>query len=129
LERIRPKLKLSNQLPILELQEEFKAEEILMRIDQNTAIPATTDAGQAKAASRLPSKSVGNTEGLAGDQAELSAVQARIQTLVAQVNRLPEVRQEKVAALGQAVREGRYQVSAEQTAEAIISQAPVRSAA
>ncbi len=66
---------------------------------------------------------------LGGDTAQLSLDQARVQSLAAQVNALPEVRQEKVAALGQAVRDGRYQISPEQTAEAVISEMLARSAA
>jgi anti-sigma28 factor (negative regulator of flagellin synthesis) len=51
-----------------------------------------------------------------------------VQALAAKVNDVPEIRQERVAALAKAVRDGSYQVSPEQTAEALIShvmQAPM----
>lgn len=65
----------------------------------------------------------------ANDTAQLSSDQAGIQDLVAQLNELPEVRQEKVASLSRAIDQGTYQVTPEQTAEALISELQVRSAA
>jgi flagellar biosynthesis anti-sigma factor FlgM len=61
--------------------------------------------------------------------AQLSGDPARVQSLAAQVNALPETRQEKVGALGPAVRDGSYQVSPEQMAEAMISEMLARPAA
>jgi flagellar biosynthesis anti-sigma factor FlgM len=64
-----------------------------------------------------------------GERAQLSGDRARVRSLAAQVNALPETRQEKVGVLGPAVREGSYQVSAEQMAEAMISEMLARPAA
>jgi flagellar biosynthesis anti-sigma factor FlgM len=64
-----------------------------------------------------------------GEPAQLSGDPARVQSLAAQVNALPETRQEKVGALGPAVRDGSYQVSPEQMAEALISEMLERPAA
>jgi anti-sigma28 factor (negative regulator of flagellin synthesis) len=52
-----------------------------------------------------------------------------VQALAAQVNELPEIRQEKVAALGRAVQSGNYQVTPEQTADALLSELRTRPAA
>lgn len=64
-----------------------------------------------------------------GELAQLSDDPARVQSLAAQVNALPETRQEKVEVLGPAVRDGSYQVSSEQMAEAMISEMLVGTAA
>jgi negative regulator of flagellin synthesis FlgM len=99
-----------------------------MRIDLN-AIPEAPDPGQStKSGSQVAS---GNSSaGLgAGDTTKLSQDQGRIQELASQVARLPEIRQEKVAALQRAIAEGSYQVTPEQAAEALISTMQIRSAA
>lgn len=102
-----------------------------MRIDPNTRIQQAgqegTNAGasaEAAAATRGGSNASGS---LADDTAQLSTDPVRVQSLAAQVNSLPEIRQEKVSALGQAVRDGSYQVSPEQTAEAVMSEMVARS--
>jgi anti-sigma28 factor (negative regulator of flagellin synthesis) len=57
-----------------------------------------------------------------GERAPLSGDPGRVRSLAAQVNALPETRQEKLGVLGPAVRDGSYQVSPEQMAEAMISE-------
>jgi flagellar biosynthesis anti-sigma factor FlgM len=64
-----------------------------------------------------------------GELAQLSGDPATVQSLAAQVNALPETWQEKVRVLGPAVRDGRYQVSPQQMAEAMISEMLARPAA
>jgi flagellar biosynthesis anti-sigma factor FlgM len=61
------------------------------------------------------------------DHAEFSRLHSRAEVLTAQVNQLPDVRQERVAALANAVQNGTYQVSPEQTADAILSELHARS--
>ncbi len=63
------------------------------------------------------------------DRAEISADQVRVLSLAKEVNRLPEVRQEKVNALSLAVRQGSYDISAEKTAEAMLAEMETRPAA
>ncbi len=99
-----------------------------MRIDPNARLQQAQDSGEVASGSRGAAAAAAGGE-LGGDTAQLSLDQARVQSLAAQVNALPEVRQEKVAALGQAVRDGSYQISPEQTAEAVISEMLARSAA
>lgn len=56
------------------------------------------------------------------DTASLSSRSAALQRLNATASELPQVRQERVAALSQMVRNGTYQVRSEQTADALMSQ-------
>src|SRR5277367_4772840 len=65
---------------------------------------------------------------VAGDTATLSETQTKAQALAAQVAQLPEIRQEKVAAVGRLINQGKYQVTAEQTAESILSAIVIRKA-
>ena len=100
-----------------------------MRIDLNAIIPEGPDPGQsAKSAAQATSGS--SSSGLAGgDTAKLSQDQGRVQQLAAQVSQLPEIRQDKVAALQRAIQEGSYPVTPGQSAEALISAMQIRSAA
>lgn len=91
-----------------------------MRIDPHAGLtPAASE--QATNASPRPAAGASGSEIQGNDQAQLSYDQARVNALTAQVNALPEIRREKVAALHSAVKQGNYQVSAEQTAEAMIA--------
>jgi flagellar biosynthesis anti-sigma factor FlgM len=58
---------------------------------------------------------------LDGDHAELSMDHARVAELAAQIQTLPEIRQEKVAPLSDAIQNGSYDASAEQTADAMLT--------
>ena len=53
------------------------------------------------------------------DQAKLSVDNGTIQTLKARLSQLPEVRQDRVDALRQAISKGSYRVSDQQLADAI----------
>jgi flagellar biosynthesis anti-sigma factor FlgM len=55
------------------------------------------------------------------DQAQISGLHVLVQALVAEAARLPEVRQEKVGALRQAVQRGDYSPDPEQVAGALFS--------
>jgi flagellar biosynthesis anti-sigma factor FlgM len=99
-----------------------------MRIDLNALIPEAPDPGQStKSGSRVASSTSGG-EGL-GDTAKLSQDQGRVQQLASQVNQLPEIRQDKVAALQRVIEEGSYRVTPEQAAEALLTAIQIRSAA
>ena len=56
-----------------------------------------------------------------GDSTQLSTDQANVQALSAAVLQLPEIRQDRVAALTEQVQKGSYQVTAQQTAEALLT--------
>jgi flagellar biosynthesis anti-sigma factor FlgM len=91
-----------------------------MRIDLNANVGQTPDAGSAgKAGSRAVS-GAGSAVPEA-DSAQLSTDQVKVQALSTAVLQLPEIRQEKVAALAEQVQKGSYPVSVEQTAEALLA--------
>jgi len=87
-----------------------------MRIDLIVRVPDTPDSGPTKANARAAEAS----SSLAADTAKLWTDHNRVAALSAKVNHLPEIRQEKVAALAKKVREGSYQTTPEQTAAAMI---------
>ncbi|MGO9648751.1 MAG: flagellar biosynthesis anti-sigma factor FlgM [Terriglobales bacterium] len=91
-----------------------------MRIDLNANVGQTPDAGSAGKAS---SRAVSGAENAVpeGDSTRLSTDQANVQALSAAVLQLPEIRQDKVAALTEQVQKGSYQVTAQQTAEALLT--------
>jgi flagellar biosynthesis anti-sigma factor FlgM len=100
-----------------------------MRIDLNARTPEPPDARRAAKSGSQAASGTSGGETQAGDKADLSLDQERVRTLAAEVNRLPEIRQEKVVALTRAIQEGSYEVTPEQTAEAIVSEMLSRSAA
>jgi flagellar biosynthesis anti-sigma factor FlgM len=116
-------------LPILELQGKFKARQSNMRIDLNSPPQPSHDSNRSRTSSASndgPSAS----HRLAGeDQAQLSGIHARGQALAAQISQLPEVRQEWVEALRQAIQNGQYQTSPEKVAGALFDHMIAGSAA
>ena len=89
-----------------------------MRIDPNARTP---DLPESKGATRsgqsghVPSEKLDST-----DTATLGNY-ARIQQLSARLQHMPDDRQDRVGALAQAIREGRYNVSPEQIAHSILT--------
>jgi flagellar biosynthesis anti-sigma factor FlgM len=99
-----------------------------MRIDSNPGAQPLSEnqtSGSAAAANAnvaigsQASSALGNT--LGEDQAQLSGVHVQVQALVEQAQQLPEIRQDKVQALRQAVNDGSYQPSADDVAGALFS--------
>jgi len=97
-----------------------------MRIDLSTGTTQFSDSGGSDKARVQPGAA---TPELGSDVAKLSANYGRVPALSAAVEQVPEIRQEKVAALAQMVRGGTYNVSSEDTAEALLSQVRLVSAA
>ncbi|MGA7379801.1 MAG: flagellar biosynthesis anti-sigma factor FlgM [Terriglobales bacterium] len=91
-----------------------------MKIDLNANVGQTPDAG---AAGKASSRAVSGAENAVpeGDSTRLSTDQANVQALSAAVLQLPEIRQDRVAALTEQVQKGSYQVTAQQTAEALLT--------
>jgi len=91
-----------------------------MRIDLNYGPPPLPEARGNGA------QSVGVTNASAGnlldveDQAQLSGAHSQVQALVAQASQLPEMREERVLALRQAVEGGHYESNPEKTAGAML---------
>lgn len=91
-----------------------------MRIDLNTSVGPTSDPGELSKSGLRSSLGLASSE-VPADVAKLSPDYARVQVLTAAVSQLPEIRQDKVAALSQMIRSGNYAVSSEQTADALVS--------
>ena len=101
-----------------------------MRIDLSAISPEHPDPGQSAKSGSQVASGVRSAEGLGGgDATKLSLDQGGVQNLASQVNQLPEIRQEKVAALQRAISEGSYGVTTGQSAEALISAMQARLAA
>ena len=100
-----------------------------MRIDPNqgTQTLAETNRGPGQSSSAESGSAVSSVFGQ--DQAQLSGEPAQIQALAAQAFQLPEVRQERVAALRQVVESGDYHPSAEDVAGAMMASMMVEPAA
>jgi len=97
-----------------------------MRIDLSQHIPGTRDSEQPSQTSLRPS-ATGTGGEATGDATKLSWGRASVQALTASVHQLPEIRQERVAALTQMIQNRTYRVGAEQVAEALISHMTGRS--
>jgi flagellar biosynthesis anti-sigma factor FlgM len=94
-----------------------------MRIDLNPSSQplSETNRGNTPNAATAASSSSSSAPGTGEDQAVLSGALVQVQALVAQASQLPEVRQERVSALRQAVQSGTYQASPEQVAGAVFA--------
>jgi flagellar biosynthesis anti-sigma factor FlgM len=90
-----------------------------MRIGLDAGIPQLPDPQQP---GKSGSQAAGGTSDQAAASTKLSWDETRVQSLSAAVAELPEIRQERVAALAQSMRSGTYVVTAEQTAEALMAQ-------
>jgi len=90
-----------------------------MRIDVNnpTASLLSADWSQSQAAKKVS----GAAEKAAEDRTSLSPVGSMVQALTMQAMRMPEVRQDRVEALRQAVAAGTYPLHAAGIAAAIVS--------
>lgn len=101
-----------------------------MRIDFQYAPqppePERSRAQSNEAANRSPATA---TPAGAQDQAQFTGAHARVEALAAQAAQLPEVRQERVEALRQAVESGHYQLDAQKVAGAMLEWTARRSAA
>jgi len=91
-----------------------------MRIDPNIRTPEAADAAR-------PSKSSRPAVEGGGDRAQFGHDHAHLQSLEAKVTGLPEVRGQKVEALRQVMRNGSYEVTPEQTADALFAEMLARS--
>jgi flagellar biosynthesis anti-sigma factor FlgM len=91
-----------------------------MRIDGNQAAQPLPESGRTSNAGAANAETRSLLSGAPGeDQARISDAHAQVQVLVAQAAQLPEIRQEKVNALRQAILGGGYQPGSSQVAEAV----------
>jgi flagellar biosynthesis anti-sigma factor FlgM len=103
-----------------------------MRIDLNPGAQPLPESSRSPSQSSVANASAAGTGAssqLGEDQAQLSGAHAQVQSLVAQALQLPEIRQEKVNALRQAMLGGSYQPSSEKVAEGLFTHLVVERAA
>jgi anti-sigma28 factor (negative regulator of flagellin synthesis) len=98
-----------------------------MRIDNHGNLEATDVS--TRSVSQPDSSSQQAVQIAAQPTTEDSTYQSAVSALVAQVNRQPEIRQEKVAALAQQVRAGTHDIAPSETAEAIFADLAPKQAA
>ena len=91
-----------------------------MRIDLNQGPQSLPEIDRQNPAASSGS-SAAHAAAPGADEAQFSGSHAQVQALVAQASQLPEVRQERVESLRQAVQRGQYKASAEQTAGAVFA--------
>jgi len=90
-----------------------------MRIELNYG-PQSVPESNRSVAQNPASGSLPATSALGEDQAQISGAHLQVQALAAQAAQLPEVREERVQALRQAVQSGQYHPSREKVAGAIL---------
>jgi len=90
-----------------------------MRIDAPLSFPENVQSTKtARTGTSAPQKNSVPVES-GRDEAQLSVANATVQQLKANLSQVPEVRQDRVDALRQAVNSGSYQVSDQQLSDAI----------
>lgn len=99
-----------------------------MKIDPNIQLPGDPQANRvantatkAAAPSRSSASAAGADAAVGEDTFSLSSAHGEIQTLTAQLAKVPEVRTQRVAALQQRVNSGSYQPDSQKVADAIIA--------
>ena len=100
-----------------------------MRVDGPLSIPENLQPDKVTRSGSPVEQSRPASANAAQDQAQLSIDTQTVQGLKAQLSHVPEIRQDRVDALRQAVKSGTYQVSDQQISDAIESElgaGPVR---
>ena len=93
-----------------------------MRVDLNYGPQAIPEGSRPSAQDKAAASNAAASSALGEDQAQLSGAHVQVQDLAAQASHLPEVRQERVQALREAIQSGRYEVHPEKVAEALFVQ-------
>jgi len=96
-----------------------------MRIDLNAQTPELSESKGLNQSSRTKPLSAAGTD-LPADETTL-ATHARVQELQSQLLQMPEDRKSKVEGLARAIRDGQYNVGAEQIAQSMFSELTARS--
>jgi flagellar biosynthesis anti-sigma factor FlgM len=94
-----------------------------MRIDSNQGPQPLNESNAASSqdtAAASNASSYANGYAIGEDQAQLSGAHTQVEALAAQASQLPEIREERVLALRQAVESGQYSPSSEQVAGAVV---------
>lgn len=91
-----------------------------MRIDSNQGLQQVNESSTAGSQNGVGASS-SSSYVIEEDQAQLSSTQAQVNALAGQAAQLPEIREQRVLALRQAVESGQYSPSAEQVAGAVFN--------
>ncbi len=92
-----------------------------MKIDAPLAFPQQVGPQRVGTTGPSPSQNQGESVDLSPDEAQFSVDGEKVQQLKAGLDGLPDLRQERVVALKQAIGEGSYIVSPQQIAQAMSS--------
>jgi flagellar biosynthesis anti-sigma factor FlgM len=91
-----------------------------MRIDFSQGPQPLSESGAISPQNAAVARS--STLNVGEDEAQLSGAHVQVEALTAQTSQLPELRQERVSALRQAVASGQYQASSKSVAGAMMNQ-------
>jgi len=92
-----------------------------MRIDLNPGAQSIPESNRSSAQNTASGSGLLASRSSVEDQAELSGAHTQIQALAAQASQLPEVREERVQALRQAVQSGHYRADPEKVAGSVLA--------
>jgi negative regulator of flagellin synthesis FlgM len=93
-----------------------------MKIDASLAFPEQVGPQRVGTPGASPSQNQGERVGLSPDEVQFSVDGEKVQQLKASLEGLPDMRQDRVADLQQAIEEGSYNVSSQQIAQAMSSE-------
>jgi flagellar biosynthesis anti-sigma factor FlgM len=92
-----------------------------MKIDASFALPEIGGPPRVGATGPSPTQNQGEKVGLFPDEVQLSVDGEKVQQLKAGLDGLPDLRQERIAVLRQAIEAGSYKVPNQQIAQAMSS--------
>jgi flagellar biosynthesis anti-sigma factor FlgM len=92
-----------------------------MKIDAPLAFPQNKGLERAGTTGTSPSQNEGAKVGLSSDNVQLSVDGDKIQQLKSDLSGVPDVRQDRIAALKQSIDQGAYSASSQQIAQAMAS--------
>jgi len=93
-----------------------------MKVDGLNPLPQASSLTRPEGTDRNSAPASQSGAATGADEARLIWDQNRVRSLASQITGLPEIRQDRVNALQQAVQEGRYTVSNEQIANALFAE-------
>jgi flagellar biosynthesis anti-sigma factor FlgM len=93
-----------------------------MKTDAPLGFPEQVGLQGVTAARSSPSQNQGERVGVSPDEVQFSVDSEKVQQLKANLDGLPDLRQDRVVTLRQAIEEGSYHVSSHQIAQAVSSE-------
>jgi flagellar biosynthesis anti-sigma factor FlgM len=93
-----------------------------MKIDASLPLPENAGPQRVGTTGSSPSQNQAEAVGLTPDEAQFSVDGEKVQKLTMDVASVPDIRQDRVAALNRAIEQGSYNVSDQEIAEAMSSE-------